>query len=349
MIKIVYKEYINETLRPRATERAKVLDLFAGCGGLSLGFEAAGYETVGYECEEAAVNTYNRNLRGRCHLQRLEVGFDYPEADIIIGGPPCQPFSVFGNQRGMEDARDGFPIFIDAVRRLRPRVFLFENVRNLAYSHRWYFELIVAELSKLGYIVEHKCLNAVNYGVPQNRERLITVGHRAAFRFPKVAGRKTTVGEAIGDLIDTVRDEGKILTPRQDEYIAVYEKKSNCINPRDLYPDRPARTLTCRNLAGCTSDMQRVRLKDGRRRRLVVREAARLQSFPDWFEFDGSEIKQFNQIGNAVPPLLAYRLALQVKETYGLPVMDEKSFNAHVVPADLFGLEYGNTAERKQA
>ena len=238
----MYKEYINETLRPRATERAKVLDLFAGCGGLSLGFEAAGYETVGYECEEAAVNTYNRNLRGRCHLQRLEVGFDYPEADIIIGGPPCQPFSVFGNQRGMEDARDGFPIFIDAVRRLRPRVFLFENVRNLAYSHRWYFELIVAELSKLGYIVEHKCLNAVNYGVPQNRERLITVGHRAAFRFPKVAGRKTTVGEAIGDLIDTVRDEGKILTPRQDEYIAVYEKKSNCINPRDLYPDRPART-----------------------------------------------------------------------------------------------------------
>ena len=136
--------------------------------------------------------------------------------------------------------------------------------------------------------------------------------------------KKVTVGEAIGDLIDTVRDESKILTPRQDEYIAVYERKSDCINPRDLYPDRPARTLTCRNLAGCTSDMQRVRLKDGRRRRLVVREAARLQSFPDWFEFTGTEIKQFNQIGNAVPPLLAYQLALQIKKTYALPMRKEE-------------------------
>ena len=345
----MYTDYINNILRPRATERAKVLDLFAGCGGLSLGFEAAGFETVGYECDEYAAATYNNNLAGCCHIQRLEVGFAYPRADIVIGGPPCQPFSVFGNQRGMADARDGFPIFIDAVRRLKPRVFLFENVRNLAYSHRWYFELIIAELTKLGYIVEHKCLNAVNYGVPQNRERLITVGHRASFRFPKVAARKTTVGEAIGDLIDSVHDEGKILTPRQDEYIAVYEKKSNCINPRDLYPDRPARTLTCRNLAGCTSDMQRVRLKDGRRRRLVVREAARLQSFPDWFEFDGSEIKQFNQIGNAVPPLMAYRLALQVKEAYNLPIKDENDLNAQMVPSSLFGTDYGNTVERKQA
>ena len=342
----MYKDYINETLKPNITERARVLDLFAGCGGLSLGFEAAGYETIGYECEENAVATYNRNLKGHCHLQRLEVGFDYPDADIIIGGPPCQPFSVFGNQRGMDDARDGFPIFIDAVKRLRPRVFLFENVRNLAYSHRWYFELIVKELAKLGYIVEHKCLNAVNYGVPQNRERLITVGHKSSFRFPAIQARKSTVGEAIGDLIDTVHDDGKILTSRQDEYIAVYEKKSNCINPRDLYPDRPARTLTCRNLAGCTSDMQRVRLKDGRRRRLVVREAARLQTFPDWFEFEGSEIKQFNQIGNAVPPLLAYQLAMQVKETYGRPAKDEKEIKARFVPTNLFETEYGNTAER---
>ena len=151
------------------------------------------------------------------------------------------------------------------------------------------------------------------------------------------------------DVLNRVHDEGKILTPRQDEYIAVYEKKSNCINPRDLYPDRPARTLTCRNLAGCTSDMQRVRLKDGRRRRLVVREAARLQSFPDWFEFDGSEIKQFNQIGNAVPPLMAYRLALQVKEAYNLPIKDENDLNAQMVPSSLFGTDYGNTVERKQA
>lgn len=313
-----------------------MLDLFAGCGGLSLGFEAAGFETIGYEMDENAVNTYNGNLRGKCHLQKLEVGFDYPEADIVIGGPPCQPFSVFGNQKGMEDARDGFPIFIDAVKRVQPKVFMFENVRNLAYSHRWYFDLIKDALGKLGYIVEFKCMNAVNYGVPQNRERMIVVGHKSSFRYPAMHKEKVTVGEAIGDLIDTVEDEGKILTPRQDEYIAVYEKKSACINPRDLYTDRPARTLTCRNLAGCTSDMQRVRLKDGRRRRLVVREAARLQSFPDWFEFAGTESKQFYQKGNAVPPLLAYQVALQVKETLALPTRSETEIKKQSIPLSLF-------------
>ncbi len=332
----MYIENINKTLYPNITEPVKVIDLFAGCGGLSLGFEAAGYETIGYEFEENAVNTYNMNLKGVCHLKKLEVGFEYPKADIVIGGPPCQPFSVFGKQKGMEDARDGFPIFIDAVKQLQPKVFLFENVRNLAYSHKWYFDLIRKALGNLGYIIEYKCLNAVNYGVPQNRERMIVVGHKSNFCFPAVHQRKVTVGEAIGDLIDTVQDESKMLTPRQDEYIAVYEKKSYCINPRDLYPDRPARTLTCRNLAGCTSDMQRVRLKDGRRRRLVVREAARLQSFPDWFEFSGTEIKQFNQIGNAVPPLLAYQLALQIKETYALPVKSEKEIFEKNVPLTLF-------------
>lgn len=332
----MYKEYINEILRPKITEPVKVIDLFAGCGGLSLGFEAAGYETIGYELEEAAVSTYNRNLNGTCYLQKLEVGFEYPKADIVIGGPPCQPFSVFGNQKGMEDARDGFPIFIDAIKQIQPKVFLFENVRNLAYSHKWYFDLIKDELSELGYIIVFRCLNAVNYGVPQNRERMIVVGHKSSFHYPAAHKNKVTVGEAIGDLIDTVEDESKILTPRQDEYIAVYEKKSACINPRDLYLDKPARTLTCRNLAGCTSDMQRVRLKDGRRRRLVVREAARLQSFPDWFEFEGSEIKQFNQIGNAVPPLLAYQLALKIKKTYSLPTMSNEDVKNKTIPLTLF-------------
>ena len=91
--------------------------------------------------------------------------------------------------------------------------------------------------------------------------------------------------DAIGDLINSIHDESKILTLSMDAYIAKYEKASHCINPRDLYLHKPARTLTCRNIAAATGDMHRVKLADGRRRRISVREAARLQSFPDWFEF----------------------------------------------------------------
>lgn len=307
---------INSLLKPNTTEKEVVLDLFAGCGGLSLGFEAAGYKTIGFEMDKIAANTYQKNLDSNCHAIKLDLDFDYPPAEIIIGGPPCQPFSVGGYQKGIEDSRDGFPIFIDAVKKLRPKVFMFENVRGLLYSNKWYFELIIEELHKLGYIIDYKLLNAVNYGVPQNRERLFVIGHRSKFTFPKHLNQKVTVGEAIGDLMHTIPPESKFLTESMDTYIANYEKASSCINPRDLFADRPSRTLTCRNLAGATGDMHRVRLNDGRRRRILHREAARLQSFPDWFEFVGNETQRFNQIGNAVPPLLAFQLAKALKECY---------------------------------
>lgn len=322
-----YKEYINQVLTPKITEKAVVLDLFAGCGGLSLGFEAVGYETIGYEMEVSATNTYNKNLKGECFATKLDLDFEYPQADIIIGGPPCQPFSVGGHQKGMEDARDGFPIFIDAVKKLQPKVFMFENVRGLLYSNKWYFDLVIEELQKLGYFIDYKLLNAVNFGVPQNRERLFVVGHRSKFYFPKPKTKKVTVGEAIGDTMYTTPDESKFLNEAQDRYVANYEKASACVNPRDLYADRPARTLTCRNLAGATGDMQRVKLLDGRRRRILHSEAARLQSFPDWYEFIGNETQRFNQIGNAVPPLLAYQMALSIKECYN----SETSFSTFEV------------------
>jgi DNA (cytosine-5)-methyltransferase 1 len=311
-----YVNKINKLLYPKITEKEVILDLFAGCGGLSLGFEAAGYKTIGFEMDVAAASTYEKNLNGRCHAIKLDTDFEYPEAEIIIGGPPCQPFSVGGHQKGFEDARDGFPIFIDAVRKLNPKVFMFENVRGLLYTNKWYFELVVSELQKLGYIVDYRLLNAVNYGIPQNRERLFVFGHRAKFHFPTPSSRKVTVGEAIGDIMYTTPPESKFFTPSMDTYVAKYEKASDCVNPRDLYPDRPARTLTCRNLAGATGDMQRVRLQDGRRRRLLHNEAARLQSFPDWYEFTGNETQRYNQIGNAVPPWLAFQLAQSLKECY---------------------------------
>ena len=318
-----FSKRLSSLLVPQAAAHEKVVDLFAGCGGLSLGFEAVGFATHGFEMVSSAVQTYRRNLNGPCEEVKLEVGFEYPSADVVIGGPPCQPFRVRGKQQGMNDARDGFPIFIDAVKRLNPRLFLFENVRNLMFSHRWYLDLILNELEKLGYIVEFRCLNAVNFGVPQNRERLVVVGHRSSFRFSEHEQHVATVGDAIGDTMETIPDGAKILTPEQDAYIAEYERKSHCARPRDLYPNMPSRTVTCRNLAGATSDMQRVRLPDGRRRRITVREAARIQSFPDTFEFCGNEVQQFTQIGNAVPPLLAYKLALAVRDTLGQSDVDD--------------------------
>ena len=252
-----YSKEIDKILKPKITEKTVVLDLFAGCGGLSLGFEAAGFKTIGYEMLDSAIDTYNKNLKGHCYKEYLTVGFDYPDADnidIVIGGPPCQPFSRFGNQMGIKDARDGFPVFLDAITRLQPKVFMFENVANILGRHKWYLELIIAEFEKLGYIIDVQILNAKYYGVPQNRERVICVGHKSPFTFPEKQDKLVTVKEAIGDSMNTFDENSKILTPRQDEYIAVYEKKSHCVTPRDLHPDKPARTITCRNLAGATSD-----------------------------------------------------------------------------------------------
>lgn len=317
-IETVSSDYLDKLklLNPKNAGLAgyRVLDLFAGCGGLALGFEAAGFETFGSETNKDAVATYRKNLTGSCIEEFLTVDSDFPATDIVIGGPPCQPFSVGGAQQGLKDSRDGFPVFVNAVRKTRPDLWLFENVRGMLYRNKKYLHEIIDTLASLGYQVDYKVLKATDYHVPQNRERLIVVGHRGGYQFPAVMAERFTAGDAVSDIAFAGSEDDEFLTPSQDAYIEKYEKASKCANPRDLHFDRPARTVTCRNLAGATSDMHRIKLPDGRRRRLTVREGARLQGFPDWFEFCGKKTSRFNQVGNAVPPLLAYHLALSVKD-----------------------------------
>ncbi len=317
-----YPNRLTSILQPRPGTGLVAVDLFAGCGGLALGFEAAGVATTGYEKDASACETYRRNLHGECHQVMLDPESELPPCDIVIGGPPCQPFSVGGHQMGLKDSRDGFPAFIGAVRRLRPALFLFENVRGMLYSNKAYFDEIIASLGSLGYEVSYRLLNALDFGVPQKRQRLIVVGHSRPFIFPEPTGEVVTAGEALTTLATSVPPESKFLTASMDRYVANYEKASKCIQPRDLHLHQPARTLTCRNLAGATGDMQRVCLPDGRRRRLLIREAARLQSFPDWYDFQGGETSQYNQIGNAVPPLFAWHLARAVQKQLGAATVE---------------------------
>jgi DNA (cytosine-5)-methyltransferase 1 len=302
----------NRLLRPNISRPEHVLDLFAGCGGLALGFEAAGFETLGFEANPDCCATYNANLHGHCTEEFLTAKTKFPAAEVVIGGPPCQPFSVGGNQLGLEDSRDGFPAFIAAVEQLHPRIWMFENVRGLLYKNKWYMDQIIQRLERFGYIVEVKLMNASHYLVPQNRERIIVVGHKGGYIFPVRSPETITAGQALQEFLSAEPDDGKYLTESMDRYVAKYEKASHCINPRDLDPNKPARTITCRNLAGATGDMQRIKLPNGRRRRLSVREGARLQSFPDWFEFCGAEGSQFAQVGNAVAPMFALALAESV-------------------------------------
>jgi DNA (cytosine-5)-methyltransferase 1 len=322
-------EYLKllKKLNPRNAIQSgyKALDLFAGCGGLALGFESAGFETIGYEKDKDAVQTYNKNLNGSCLEEFLTPDTKFPHADIIIGGPPCQPFSVGGKQKGLDDSRDGFPTFISAVKQVKPQLWMFENVRGMMYRNKEYLQEIVAQLESLGYQISFELLKAVDYQVPQNRERLVVIGHKGGFVFPATVRKRFTAGDAVADIAYLIDDESKFLTKSQYEYVARYEKASKCINPRDLHLDRPARTVTCRNLAGATGDMLRVSMPDGRKKRLTVREGARLQSFPDWYTFHGSETSQFNQVGNAVPPLMAFNLAAQILSYLNCELADYQS------------------------
>jgi len=310
-----YLSKLSQLKIPESLESGRIIDLFAGCGGLSLGFESVGFQTIGYEKEKKYVETYNKNLRGECLNEELSTESTFPDAEVVIGGPPCQPWSETGKNLGKKDSRDGFPAFIHCIKQVKPRLFIAENVKGLTFEkNKQYLSYIISQFEGLGYEVESKVIRMVNHSLPQKRERLFIVGHHGGFNFPKENDMIYTVEDAIGDWAREESSEFKYLTPSEDKYIASYEKKCQLRHPRDLHLDKPSRTLTCRNLSGSTSDMIRISLASGKRRKIRVKEAARIQGFPDWFKFTGSESSCFNQIGQSVPPLFSHQLALSVLE-----------------------------------
>ena len=325
---------VNSLLRRDTRSGLTALDLFCGAGGLSLGFWAVGFDVVGVDQNTDAVKTYSRNL-GPADCVELNDEATFPRADVIIAGPPCQPWSRAGRRLGGRDERDGFGVVIRAVQKVQPVAAVIENVPDLARSRqRQHLDEFKTQLTTLGYAVAERVLNAADYGVPQSRRRIfITALHGdTPLECPTPWLRAVTVREAIPGTCRREAAGARLVSDRMNSYIERYEQASKCCTPRDLHLDRPARTLTVRNLTAATGDMMRLRLPDGRRRMLTVREAARLQSFPDWFRFLGSDRSRLEQIGNAVPPLVSLAVAnSMLKQITDLEAVAKPSNQAYPV------------------
>ncbi len=333
------------------------VSLFSGAGGLDIGLEASGFQIAAcLEQDPVRCATISRNrpdwvvINGdiRDHTTKDilgAAGVARGELALVVGGPPCQPFSksafwIPGRLESiLDDSRAALlKEYVRVVKEARPRAFLLENVFGLAYSTgRPALDAVIHALEKEGYRIQWKVLNAVGYGVPQKRERLFAVGVRSGtpFRFPDpshasaqslgtVTGfqRHVTAGEAIGDLDDgVVREDEKVggrwghlldLIPPGENYLYLTAKRG--------YPNPVFRWRTrfWSFLLKLSPDKPSwtIQANPGpyigpfhwRSRRLRVPEIKRLQTFPDNWQFAGEPRKQWAQIGDAVPPLLIRRL-----------------------------------------
>lgn len=307
------------TKRSTAKNSITVVSLFSGCGGMDLGF-LGGFDFLGThynktgfnitwanEISSAACETYRRNLGEHIIQGDIEETINtMPEyADIVIGGFPCQDISINGKMLGIDGDRSSLYSFIvEAVRKIQPKVFVAENVKGLLMKkHEASLAKILEDFKSLGYNVSHHLYRATDYGVPQTRERVFIVGTKKnlpAFIPPMATCDKPiTAAEAIADLESHKIDE-------QFSHIWSLANVSGEQGNRRLIADRPGYTIR----AECHGNIQfHYRLP----RRISMREAARLQSFPDTFLFPCKLRETERQIGNAVPPVLAWHVANAVK------------------------------------
>jgi DNA (cytosine-5)-methyltransferase 1 len=308
------------------------IDLFCGAGGLSIGLHAAGFETVAaVEIGGDACATYRNAFPGTTLLQQDIRTVDFSQwrgVDLVAGGPPCQPFSTGGLQRGREDARDFLPDFVRAVLQVQPRAFLMENVPGLA-SFGEYLHDQLEPLMGLYRISGPHVINAADYGVPQSRRRMIVIGCREDrdfhFPAPNLAARVPAgavlkprpLGEANPSKIVYCKTPDLRPNPYHGQLFNGGGRAINLGAPAPTILASAGGNKT--HFLDCGDHVpvyhRHLRLGGKPRvgelpdaRRLTVRESAALQTFPSDYEFIGSRSSQYTQVGNAVPAKLAEAL-----------------------------------------
>lgn len=329
--------------------KLKTIELFAGAGGLALGIEKAGFETIGLvEIDKDASDTlrYNRpewrvineDIAKISGLDLLDYfGLKEGELDLLSGGAPCQSFSYAGKRLGLDDARGTlfyhYAVFLD---KLKPKMFLFENVRGLLSHDKGRTYRVITEIfEEAGYEIHKKILNAWDYGVAQKRERLITVGIRndlvgsVSFEFPLPHKYKPVLRDVLMDVPKSggasySESKKKIfeLVPPGGYWRDIPEKiakeyMKSCWEMeggrtgilRRMSMDEPSLTVLT-----SPSQKQTDRCHPLEARPFTVRENARCQSFPDDWHFCGGIGAQYRQVGNAVPVNLAYDIAVSISQ-----------------------------------
>lgn len=328
----------------------KVVSFFAGCGGLDLGFEQAGFRVVwANEFEPHCRATYIRNhpntefvLGDVCKIDPDSI----PDCDGFVGGPPCQSWSVGGKQKGLDDERGQlFLKYIELINAKKPKFFVIENVKGmLDEKFKDVFEDFVNRLDNAGYDVQWSLLDAVNFRIPQNRERVFFVGFRkelnVTFTFPNpTCTEPITLEKAIGDISEVPnyysgcktkdRIVNNIKRPNHDVITSKFgsfyyrgnrrrgwQQPSFTINATadfaPLHPSSPKMMYFGHE----NWNFQKDKLNEYRR--LSVRECARIQTFPDNFIFEYDDIKDaYKMIGNAVPPRLGNEIAKSIINALG--------------------------------
>lgn len=298
-----------------AVHTRSIVSLFSGCGGMDLGF-LGGFDFLGRtykrlpnridfanDMSEAACRTYRENLGHEIQAMDIEEAMSHlPErCDILLGGFPCQDVSLNGKRQAAQGQRTVlYRKMVEAIERMQPKVFVGENVRGLLSCE--FGDQVLSDFDLPGYAVTTKVLLASSYGVPQNRERLFIVGVKGAmpFKFPEPSSKNPiTASEAISDLEDvTESSDIKHLWSRA--------KLSPEQGSRKLKADAPATTMRAEHHGN-------VQWHYSLSRRISLREQARFQSFPDAFAFPCAMRETERQIGNAVPPVLAWHLARAIE------------------------------------